>query len=155
MLGPPGAARVPAAVAGLAERGGAVVVAHPDAGMDVEARVGPPRHPHGLILVEEAAAHEEPQHGAAEGLAEGGAVVSGPARPAHEGAIGPEANVGHEEMGMADGQGALGLERGSDPDAEVVLLGAGAAAGVDDARGHWRQIAQEGPGSRGGAAWGS
>jgi hypothetical protein len=33
--------------------------------MDEEARVGPLEHPLGLILVEEAAAHEEPEHGAA------------------------------------------------------------------------------------------
>jgi lipoyl(octanoyl) transferase len=59
---------VAGAVAGEAQRKRTVTLAHRDAGMDVEARVGPPEHRPGLILVEEAAAHEEPEHGAAEGL---------------------------------------------------------------------------------------
>jgi len=46
---------VAGAVAREAERAGTVILAHPDAGVDVEARVGLLEHPLGLILVEEAA----------------------------------------------------------------------------------------------------
>jgi len=40
-----------------------------------------------------AAADEEPEHGAAKGFAQGGAVIGRPAGPAHEGAVGAEAAV--------------------------------------------------------------
>ena len=85
--------------------------------MHVEAGVRSLEHHLGLILVEEAAAHEEPEHGAAEGLAQGGAVIGRPAGPAHEGAVGPETAVGHDEveMGMPVGQGAVGLLRSGSP----------------------------------------
>ena len=138
---------VAGAVAGEAQREGTVILAHPDAGMDVEARVRPLEHPLGLILVEEAAVHEQAEHGAAEGLAEGGAVVGGPAGPAHEGAVGSEAAVGDDEMemGMPVGQRAVGLETGDDPDPEVGLPRGGADARGDDAGRQPREIAEEGP----------
>ena len=91
---------VAGAVAREAKRERTVILADPDAGMDVEARVGPLEHPLSLILVEEAAADEEPEHGAAKGLAQGGAVIGRPAGPAHEGAVGPESAVGDDEVEM-------------------------------------------------------
>jgi hypothetical protein len=48
--------------------------------MDLKARVGPLEHPLGLLRVEEAAAHEEPQHRAAERLGQRDGVMCGPPR---------------------------------------------------------------------------
>jgi len=64
-----------------------------------------------------AAADEEPEHGAAKGFAQGGAVIGRPAGPAQEGAVGPEAAVGDDEMqmGMPVGQRAVGLLRSGSP----------------------------------------
>jgi len=66
-----------------------------------------------------AAADEEPEHGAAEGLAQGGAVICRPAGPAHEVAVGPEAAVGGADA-RADDAGRQPREI-----AEEVLAGAG------------------------------
>jgi len=64
-----------------------------------------------------AAADEEQEHGAAKDLAQGGAIVGRPARPAHESAVGPETAVGDDEMemGMPVGQRAVGLLRSDSP----------------------------------------
>ena len=89
--------------------------------MDVEARVGPLEHPLGLVFVKEAAAHEEPEHGAAERLGQRDGVVARPPRPAHEGPVGPEAAIGDDqvEMVVPVGQRAVGLEAGDDPDLQI------------------------------------
>jgi len=89
---------------------------------------------------------EEREYAAAEGLAQGGAVVCRPAGPAHEGAVGPEAAVGDDEMqmGMPVGQRAVGLETGDDSDPEVRLPRGGADARGDDAGRQPREVAEEG-----------
>ena len=74
---------------------GAIVLGHPDGGMQVEPGVRPPQHPDGLLLVEQRQAHEEPQHGAAERLRQSCGVVGGPGA---EGAVRPEAAVGDEQV---------------------------------------------------------
>ncbi len=66
--------------------------------------MGPLEHPLGLILVQEAATHEEPEHGVPEGLAEGGVIICRPSGPATAVAVGPETVVGHDEMEMPVGQ---------------------------------------------------
>jgi hypothetical protein len=111
--------------------------------MDLKPRVGPLEHPLGLVVVEEAAAHEEPKHGPPEGLRERGGVMPRPPRPAHEGPIGPEAPIGDDqlEMRMPVGKRAVSLEAGDDSDAEVRLAGGSADGGGDGAGGHPGKVA--------------
>jgi hypothetical protein len=81
----------------------------------------PLEHPPGLVFVEEAAAHEEPQHRATKRLGQRNGVMARLPRPAHEGPVGPEPAVGDEEveMGVPVGPGAVGLQAGDDADPEV------------------------------------
>ena len=58
--------RIPRAVAREAFRERPIVHRDPHRRVHVKPRVRPREHPGGLVLVEEFAAHEEPEHGAAE-----------------------------------------------------------------------------------------
>ncbi len=94
--------RVPGAVARQSEGKGALVLGHPDAGVDMKARVGPLEHARGLVFLEQAAADEEPEHGSPERLREGRGVMPRPPGPTHEGPVRPEPAIGDDqvEMGM-------------------------------------------------------
>ncbi len=137
---------VAGAVAGQPEGEGAIVLGHPDAGVDMKARVGPLEHARGLVLREEAAAHEEPEYRPPERFRQPGGVMSRSPRPAHEGPVGPEPAIGDNqvEMGMPMGEGAVGLEAGDDPDRQIRLAGGGADRGGHGPRGYPSEIASQG-----------
>jgi hypothetical protein len=105
--------------------------------MHVEAGVRPRQHSGGLLLIEPLDAHEEPEHGAAEGLGQPCGVVGG---PSDGGAVRPNPAAGHEEVHvrMPAGPRALRLHTGHNADREVALArrrldrardGAGGGAG--------------------------
>jgi hypothetical protein len=114
--------------------------------MDLKARVGPLEHALGLVFLEEATAHEEPEDRAAERFGQGGGVMGGPPRPAHEGPLGPEAALGDDEveMGMPVGQRTMGLEAGDDADLQVRFPGGGADGGGHAAGRDPGEIAEQG-----------
>jgi len=130
------------AVAREAERKGDVTVGHEHGVVHTEARVGPGEHRRGVLALEQAPAHEEPEHGAAERLRELGPVVRG---PRHEGAVGPEAAAGGNQMNVRVPvrQRAVGLDAAHDPDRERRLSCQGADRGRDRAGGDAGEIAEE------------
>ena len=74
---------IPCAVAREALRKRPIVLGDPNGRVDMKPRVRPREHPGSLVVVEELAAHEEPEHGAAEGLGQPRGVVRGPRHERH------------------------------------------------------------------------
>jgi hypothetical protein len=87
--------RIAGAVPGEPGGEGAIVLGDPDGRMNMEPRVRPREQARRLVLVEEFAAHEEPEHGAPERLRQPRRVVGG---PGDERPIRPEPAVGDEEV---------------------------------------------------------
>jgi len=89
----------------------AIVLGNSCRRVHVEAGVRPCQHPGGLLLIEQLEAHEEPEHGTAEGLGQSCGVVGG---PSDEGAVRPEPAVGREEVQvrMPVGPRAMRLQAG-------------------------------------------
>ncbi len=94
----------------------------------------PGQHADGLVLVEEFAADEEPEHSAPERLGQARRVVFG---PRHKGPIWAEPAVGDEEVQvrMPVRTGAVRLQAGHDVDGEVELPRQRANRGGDGAGG--------------------
>ena len=110
--------------------------------MHVEARVRPREHPGGLVLVEERAAHEQPEHGAAERLGQARGVMH---RPRDERAVGPEPAVGHEQVQvrMPVGPRAVRLQTVDDVDRELALTRQRTNGGRDGAGGDAGDVAEQ------------
>lgn len=106
------------AVASEPDGEAAVIGRDRDAVVHVEARVRPGEHPGRCVAIEQFAAHEQPEHRAAERFGEGRDVVQ---RQADERPIGPEPAIGDEHMQMPVpvGEGAVGLDRGDNAHRET------------------------------------
>ncbi|OBQ31858.1 MAG: hypothetical protein AN485_23020, partial [Anabaena sp. MDT14b] len=134
--------RIPRTVPGESGDERAIVLGHPHGGVDVEPRVRPGEHAGGLLLIKQLEAHEEPEYGAAERLGQARGVVGG---PGDEGAIQPEAAVGHEEVPvrMPVRPGAVRLQARDDPHGEVALAGPCANGGGHGAGGDAGDLAEQ------------
>ncbi len=102
----------------------------------------PGEHAGGLVFIEQLQAHEQAEHGAAERLGQARRVVGG---PGDEGAIRPEAAVGHEEVQvrMPVRPGAVRLPARDDPHGEVALAGQCANGGGHGAGGDAGDLAEQ------------
>ncbi len=119
-----------------------VAVGQPHAIVRVKPRVRPREHALGLVGVEEAAPHEQPEHGAPKRFGEGRRVVRG---PGDERTIGAKAAVGHHHMHVRVPirQRAVRLDARNDADREIGLARERAHGSCDGPSRNAREVAEE------------